>query len=108
MPIALAVIVPIIAISLVGDYYIKLAAEGRGFSSRQFWLGAGLYAVTAVGLMVAMRHMSLAAVGVWYAILTVLAMSALGVVVFGEKLALREIAGIGFACAALVCMARFA
>jgi len=108
MPTAILAILPIIAITLAGDYYIKLASQGRGFSGPAFWIGATLYASSAIGLMIAMRHMSLASVGVWYSILTILAMTALGVLVFGEKLAMREIAGIALAFAALGCMTRFA
>lgn len=110
MPITIAAValLPVIAISLIGDYYVKLAAVGRGFSAPAFYFGALFYAATAVGMMVAMRHMSLATVGVWYAILTVLTMTALGVFVFKEPISGREVAGIGFSFAALICMSRFA
>lgn len=108
MPAAIAAIIPIIAITLIGDYFIKLAALGRGFTGPAFYAGSLLYAASAIGLMLAMRHMSLAAVGVWYSVLTILAMTALGVLVFGERLSVREILGIALAFASLACMARFA
>ena len=108
MPIAVIAMIPIIAITLAGDYYIKIASQGRGVTGPAFWIGALLYAASAFGLLIAMRHMSLASVGVWYAIMTVLAMTGLGALAFDERLETREILGIGFAIASLVCMSRFA
>ncbi len=108
MPTAVIAIIPIIAITLAGDYFIKLASLGRGFTAPAFWLGASLYAASAIGLLIAMRHMSLAAVGVWYSLLTIIAMTALGVIVFREPIGTREVVGLALAGASLVCLSRFA
>ncbi|MEM9010196.1 MAG: transporter [Pseudomonadota bacterium] len=107
MALVLAAFLPVIAITLLGDYLVKRAALGAGFGSVEFYLGAAFYAVSAVGLLIAMRHMTLAAVGVWYAILTILAMTALGTLVFGERLLPRELVGIALSFSALACMSRF-
>jgi small multidrug resistance pump len=67
-----------------------------------------LYMLSGLGFVIAMRHMSLATVGVWYAVLTVLMMTALGVLVFNEDLATREVIGIILAVVSLLLMTRFA
>ena len=108
MPVAALSMIAVMLATLAGDYFIKRASLGLGMSDRDFWVGIGFYALSAIGLLIAMRHMSLASVGVWYAVLTLLAMTALGALVFGERLQAREMLGIGFAIASLVCMSRFA
>ncbi len=63
--------------------------------------------ITAAGFLIAMRHMSLASIGVLYAVLTIVLMTALGVFVFKETLVPREIAGILMAFGAIGLMSRF-
>ncbi|MEM9792351.1 MAG: hypothetical protein AAF848_05365, partial [Pseudomonadota bacterium] len=103
--IALATMTGIVAVTLVGDYLLKVASLKNGLASFAFVGGAAMYMASAVGILFAMRQMSLASVGVYYSVLTILAMTALGVLVFGEQLLPREVLGIGFAIASLVCMA---
>ena len=106
---AILAMIGIVGITVLGDYFIKVSSElPTGVVSLAFVTGASLYAVSAFGLWLAMRHMSLASVGVFYAVLTILAMAALGVFVFGERLTSREIIGILLAFASLACMVRFA
>ncbi len=102
------VMLAIVLITLAGDYLIKLASIRGGIISTTFLGGAAMYVISAIGIMIAMQHMSLASVGVWYSMLTILAMASLGVIVFGESLTGREIMGIGFAIASVACMTRLA
>ena len=109
-----AALLPVLAvlalagITVAGDYFLKLASlEDRPFCS--LWLAAGalLYAVSAFGWVYAMQHLKLAAIGVIYALGTILMLTALGVLVFGETLNTREVAGIGLAVLAILLLARF-
>lgn len=103
------VVVAIVFTSVLGDYFIKLASKKQAsYLSFEFGLGALLYVITAAGFLVAMRHMSLASIGVLYAVLTIVLMTALGVFVFKETLVPREIAGILMAFGAIGLMSRFA
>ncbi|MEO1324605.1 MAG: transporter [Pseudomonadota bacterium] len=97
----------VVGVTLIGDYYVKLASLKGGLGGIALVAGSGFYMASAVGLMFAMRHWSLASVGVAYAVLTILAMTGLGVFVFGEKLSAREIVGVLLAFASLACVARF-
>ncbi len=103
------VFIAIVSITLVGDWFLKKASMSDNWVTSPYLLaGLFFYMVSGVGIVVAMRHMSLAEVGVWYAVLTILFMTGLGVFAFGETLTLREGVGIVLAFAALGCMARFA
>lgn len=101
-------ILGIVLVTVFGDWALKIASMQKEWANRHLLLGMGLYMMSGLGFVIAMRHMSLATVGVWYAVLTVLMMTALGFFVFDEKLMPRDIAGIFFAIVALVLMARFA
>ncbi len=103
------VMIGIVSVTLYGDYLIKVASmRPSGLTSGVFLGGAAMYTLSAIGILIAMQHMSLASVGVFYSVLTILMMTGLGVLVFGESLTSRELLGIGFALAALACMGRFA
>ena len=97
------------AIVIAGDYAIKLAVErGHTLASPVFLAGCGLYALSAVGWFLAMRHISLAQTGVAFSIFSLLALAGLGVVAFGERLAAREILGVILAVCSMLLMARVA
>jgi small multidrug resistance pump len=92
---------------IVGDYFIKTAADkSLPVTSWQFALGVFFYAASAVGWYWTMRHISLAQLGVAFSAFTILALCALGVVFFGERLYLREYLGIAAALLSVVLMAR--
>jgi drug/metabolite transporter (DMT)-like permease len=106
----LPVVFLIIAVlTLVGDYFLKLASEReRSFVTGVFVAGLLIYGSTAIGWVYVMKHMSLAAIGVWYSIVTILLLTGLGVFVFGESFTARDGLGIILAFAALAMMSRFA
>jgi len=108
---AIVMMLIVIGVTILGDYFLKLAAlspRGSGEAVRSFAFGASLYLVSAVAVVIAMRAMTLAAFGVWYSVLTILAMTAMSVLLFDERITPREILGIGFALASLACMSRLA
>jgi undecaprenyl phosphate-alpha-L-ara4N flippase subunit ArnF len=94
---------------IAGDIILKIAADGaRPMLS---WLvagGAAIYALSALFWFLAMRQVTLAQAGVAYSMLTLLALCAIGVLWFGERLYLREYIGIACALAAMVLLVRVA
>jgi undecaprenyl phosphate-alpha-L-ara4N flippase subunit ArnF len=94
---------------IAGDYYIKLAVDrGHTLQSPIFLLGCSLYALSAIGWFLALRHISLAQTGVAFSIFSLLALCGMGVVFFEEKLETREMFGIALAVCAMLLMARVA
>jgi undecaprenyl phosphate-alpha-L-ara4N flippase subunit ArnF len=92
---------------IAGDFFLKLAAD-RGLTalSALVVMGIVLYAISAVLWFGAMRHLTLGQAGVAYSMLTLVALALIGAMVFGERLGLRECAGIGCALTAMVLMVR--
>ena len=98
----------VVAMTMFGDYLLKLASmKPGGLTSPEFAGAAAIYALSAVGWLFAMRHLTLAAIGVYYSMLMLILLAAMGVALFGEKLAAREILGIALACVSIGLMARF-
>jgi small multidrug resistance pump len=96
------------AVGILGDYFLKRASEAsQPLATRSFVLGFVLYASTAVAWTFVMRHLTLATIGVIYAMCMILLLALMGVVVFDEPLHRSEILGIVLALAALVLLARF-
>jgi small multidrug resistance pump len=92
---------------ILGDYVLKLAADrGLATLSTMVGLGVGLYAVSALLWFGAMRHLTLGQAGVAYSMLTLVALALIGALAFGERLGLRECAGIGCALTAMALMVR--
>ncbi|MEM1268222.1 MAG: hypothetical protein AAGI50_19625 [Pseudomonadota bacterium] len=101
--------VAIVGVTVVGDWMLKKASLAPSWSQSP-WFAGGLlcYMASGVGIVIAMRYMTLAAVGVWYSVLTIVFMTLLGVFAFGETLTARDGAGIVLALGALALMARHA
>jgi drug/metabolite transporter (DMT)-like permease len=94
---------------LVGDYFIKLSGSKEVYlEPRLFAVGFVIESLTTVGWFYAMKHLKLAAVATYYAVLTVLLLAALGFFVFDERLNIYEVVGLGSAVLALVLLTRFA
>lgn len=89
---------------ILGDLFIKLAADRATLASPQMYLGVVLYAGSAVLWFFAMRHISLGQAAVTYSMLTLIALFLIGALFFGEPIGLREIAGIFCAIAAMALM----
>jgi len=93
---------------IAGDVVLKIASEREGTETLPLiGLGCGIYSLSAVLWFWAMRHTTLAQAAVAYSMFTLLALAAIGAFWFKEDLGGREWAGIGFALASMVMMARF-
>lgn len=99
-------IMVIALITVLGDYFLKIASTGPSIRWLPFIAGATIYGLTAFGWVYGMRHLKLATLGVVFAITMVLFMAALGTIVFRESLSYLELLGIVLAFAALLLLAR--
>lgn len=94
---------------ILGDYLIKLAADaGQPFTSHLVMIGCGLYGFSAILWFFALRHVTLAQAGVAFSMFTLLALCAIGALIFDEPIRAREAAGIGCALLSMALMVRFA
>jgi small multidrug resistance pump len=99
----IVVIIAIALVSVVGDWLLKLASQQESSIANLWFLGGVLvYAGCAFGWVFAMQHMKLATLGVVYSLATVVLLTVLGVVVFGETLNRQEVLGLLFAGASVV------
>jgi multidrug transporter EmrE-like cation transporter len=106
--IALLVTVAFSAIGVLGDYFLKLASQQeRSLKSVWFFFGFALYASTAFGWVLVMKHLKLATISIVYSVSMVLMLTAVGVVLFRESLGYGEIVGILLAVASLILLMRF-
>jgi drug/metabolite transporter (DMT)-like permease len=94
-------------IVIIGDYAIKLAADGNHpLWSGLVLLGVVLYGASAMFWFYAMQYVTLAQAGVAYSMLTLLALAIIGAVYFDEALYAREYAGFACALLAMVLLSR--
>lgn len=97
--------------SLVGvgaDIFLKIAGEKSG--GTQVWyiaIGAFIYFFSAIGWFFAMRLTKLSSLGVIYSVVTLVALAAIGVVFFGERLSVGERTGIVLGLVSVALLARF-
>lgn len=97
------ILIAIIALTVVGDYMIKVASQKpSGLTSLLFFGGTLLYALPAIGWFYLMRSHSLAAIGVLYSTATILILVGLGFFVFKEAFGFREALGVSLAIAAVL------
>ena len=97
------ILVAITAITLLGDYFIKLASDKPdGLTTHTFAFGLILYGLPAIGWFFLMRSHSLVVIGVLYSASTVLLLAALGGLVFKEAFGCREAVGMMLAISAVI------
>lgn len=97
------ILAAIVVLTIVGDYALKSASlRAVPHGSPWFLAGAALYGLTALGWMWLMQGQSLAQIAVLYSSATILLLTGVGVVCFGETLSMRQIAGIGAALFSVV------
>lgn len=94
---------------ILGDLLIKHAADTeRPVWSGPVFAGCLLYAISALAWYGAMRHVDLGQGGVAFSMFSLIALCAIGGLVFKEEIGLRESLGIGCALLSLALMARTA
>jgi multidrug transporter EmrE-like cation transporter len=87
MPAAVAVTIGFSILGVIGDYFLKLAAdEEHSLRTLPFLVGFLVYASTAFGWVFVMKHLKLATIGVVYSVSMVLLLTAIGTVFFHESL----------------------
>jgi small multidrug resistance pump len=107
--VALLVTVAFSGVGVLGDYFLKMAStQERSLKSGWFFLGFGLYASTAFGWVLVMKHLKLATISIVYSVSMILLLTTVGVVFFRETLNYYEIAGMVLAFVSLVLLMRFA
>lgn len=95
-------------IGVIGDFFVKIASEQKGFLGLKWLLvGALVYALTAFGWFYVMRHVKLTTLGVFYAISTVIFLTLLSVFYFKESLNYYELIGVVLAIISLILLSRF-
>ncbi len=103
MLVPFATILGLVGLTVIGDYYIKLATYlSDPFRSWQFALGFICYAFGAFGWFYAMKHLPMAVTGVVYACLTIVMLALVGAYFFKEALSYRELFGITLAILAVL------
>jgi drug/metabolite transporter (DMT)-like permease len=103
-----SLVILLAAVGVFADALLKQASQQpRAFLSVPFLSGMVLYALTAFGWIIVLRHMTLASAGAVYAVSVVLLLVVVGVGWFGETVSLREKLGIAMAVCSLALLAKF-
>lgn len=91
--------------TLLGDYFLKMAAaRPEGMASTWFAAGAFTYGLLSIGWYFLMKSNSLATIGVMFSASTIILLTALGYFVFNEQFGLREGLGVSLAVLSVVVM----
>jgi drug/metabolite transporter (DMT)-like permease len=94
--------------TVFADWALKRASEQTAsFSSGYFFLGTGVYAISAFAWVVTMRHAKLGVIGAFYSVTVALMLAVVGAVFFHEKLEVREMLGIGLGISSLLLLTRW-
>lgn len=95
----------VVVVTVVADYALKSAAlKNSPFVSSWFVGGALLYGATAIGWVALMRTHDLAQIAVLYSAGTIIALTLLGIVSFGETLSMKQVIGLSAALLSVALM----
>ena len=95
----------VVTVTVVADYALKYAAmKNSPFISSWFVGGAILYGATAIGWVALMRTHDLAQIAVLYSAATIIALTLLGIISFGEALSTKQIIGLAAALLSVALM----
>ncbi|MBI5893983.1 MAG: EamA family transporter [Deltaproteobacteria bacterium] len=95
-------------ITILGDYFLKIASsQDKPLETKYFFIGFLIYSATTFVWLYLMKYLKLSAIGVIYSISMLILLTLLGVFFFNESLNHYEFAGIIFAVASIVLLARF-
>ena len=88
----------IVAVTILGDYALKLASvRASALLSPWFMAGALSYAISAAGWVLLMKTHNLAQIGALYSSATIIVLATIGYCIFKEDMSNRQIIGIGTA-----------
>jgi len=95
----------VIVLTISGDYALKYASlKSSPLVSGWFVLGALLYGATAIGWIALMRTHDLAQIAVLYSSATIVALTLVGILSFGETLTMKQLIGLSAALLSVVLM----
>lgn len=95
--------IAVATVTVLGDWLIKVASQQeRTVANPWFAAGVVVYAACAFVWVYAMQHMKLATLGVVSSIGTIVLLTLVGSLAFGETLNRHEIAGLLFAGMAVI------
>jgi len=104
---AFLVMVAVALVTVLGDYFLKIAGSGVTIRTKPLMAGIVIYGATAFAWVYAMRHLKLATLSVVFTLSMLIFAAALGAIVFGERLNRAEYVGILLAAEAMVLLCRF-
>ncbi len=88
---------------VLADAVLKVASGKSNVTMNVYFVvGALMYAATAFGWVWAMRHLKLAQLGAFYAVMTALLLAVVGVLFFKETLKWKEVLGIALGVVSLI------
>lgn len=94
--------------TVVGDSFLKKANNHLAkFTNSDFYIGLGVYIITAFLWVFIYKMTKFSLSGVVYSIMGMVVFVAMGVFMFGEKLSTMEYVGIGMAIGSLLILGRF-
>ena len=104
------VIILVSAVTVIGDYFIKISSNNaeKFIDWWKFGIGLFFYVLTSFGWFFIMKYMKLSTVGITYGITTAVLLVAIGIIFFKETLNAYEIIGICLGIVALILLSRFA
>ncbi len=106
LSLSLAILLSLIGVA--GDFFIKIAGNGKKFLEPKWFLaGLAIYVLAAFGWLIAMKNAKLSTLGVFYAIFTIIFVVSLSFFYFKEPLNVYEVAGIILALISLILLGRF-
>ena len=104
---AFFVMVGVAFVTVLGDYYLKIASSGATIRAKPLIAGILIYGGTAFAWVYAMRHFKLATLSVVFTLSMLIFAAALGAFVFGERLGRGESFGILLAVVSIMLLYRF-
>lgn len=97
-----------VVMALVADYFLKIAGQKPEMLNRFFLAGMAIYATTAFIWYVVLKNIKFASANLFYSLFTVLLSVVMGVILFKETLFPVEIVGIVLAISSILILSRFA
>lgn len=93
----------VVILSVLADYALKNASlKTAPFLSAWFSSGVLLYGITAFGWITLMRAYDLAQIAVIYSAATIIALTLIGILSFGETLSKKQLVGLAAALLSVV------
>lgn len=96
-------------LSVVGDFFLKLAGNGKKFMEpRYFLVGLAIYIIGAFGWFYFMKNAKLVTLNTIFTSIVILGITGMGAFYFKEPLNIYEIIGVFLAITSVILMTRFA